>query len=51
MGKVAHTIILATQEVAIRKIAVGGQLRQKISEASSQQTSLVLWFMPVIPAT
>jgi hypothetical protein len=44
-------IISATWEVEVRRIMVSGQPRKKITETSSQQTSQVWYYMPVVPAT
>jgi hypothetical protein len=43
--------ILATPGVNIRRITVQGRSTHKVSKAASQATSLVWWYMPVVPST
>jgi hypothetical protein len=44
-------VIPATWEAEIRKITTGGQSKQKVSKATSQQTSQAWWYTSVIPVT
>jgi hypothetical protein len=48
-GLVAHTVILATQEAEMGRIAVPGQPRQKVLKTSSQRISGAWRCLPVIP--
>jgi hypothetical protein len=44
-------VILATQEVKIRRFEGPGQPRQKVSKTSSYPIDLMWWCKPVVPAT
>jgi hypothetical protein len=47
---ITHPSHPATLEAEIRRMAVQGQLGQKVSMTPSQQTSWVGWFVPIISA-